>query len=84
MHAPHFIKHLRIWWIITLTLVLVTAIGASAAWYGYNKFTALSQQVAELNGALASTTVTLEADIAKTNVALSSHKGRTLPPLPTR
>jgi LAS superfamily LD-carboxypeptidase LdcB len=51
---------------------LVFALGGATAWYGYTKIQSLSQKVAEFEGQVAETTVTLEADIAKTNSVLSA------------
>ena len=72
-------KRIRAWWILSLALILLTGAGVAAGWYGYQEFIALSQkvvdldqEVTELDGRIASTTVALGADIVKTSTALSS------------
>ena len=59
-------------WLMVGVFVLPAVAGGAGAWYGYTQFQALAQKVAELEGQVANTTITLEADIAKTNSVLSA------------
>lgn len=61
-----------LFWAVAGLFVVLAGAGGAAGWYGYQEFQTLSQKVAELEGTLANTTVTLEADIAKTNSVLSA------------
>lgn len=63
---------LSVWGVAAACFVLLGAALAAASWYGYRELERLTERVAALEGALASTTVALTADIAKANAALSA------------
>lgn len=52
-------------------LLVVTGLGAAAAWYGYTRLTLLSEQVVRLDVKIASTTALLSANIQEATTSLT-------------
>ena len=69
---------IRPWHALSVLFLLLAGGTGGAAWYGYERLAELNTHVAELDGALASTTVTLEADMAKANATLAANFSSTL------
>lgn len=53
-------------------LIAIVIFAGVASWYGYTRFTSLSEQVGELNTRLASTTALLQSNINDTTVSLNN------------